>query len=96
MTLDPTRISGYPTGMQKVLVSLEERLLARIDREAARQGLSRSAFLARLAAEALDARGGPGRAASVRRALTRLDDLFARNAVTEDATAAIRAERDAR
>ena len=77
-------------------MSLDQRLLARIDREAGRQGLSRSAFLARLTAEALDARAGPGRAASVRRALTTLDGLFARNAAPEDVTSAVRAERDAR
>lgn len=82
--------------MAKVLVSFEERLLARIDREARRIGLTRSAYLARLAERELDPRSGPGRQASVRRALARLDELFRRNGMPEDPTEAIRAERDAR
>lgn len=80
--------------MVKVLVSIDERLLARMDKEAKRQGLSRSAYLARLAARELEARQGPGRAAHVRRALERLDALFAREGRREDSTLAVRDERD--
>lgn len=84
--------------MVKVLVSIDERLLARVDKEARHQGLSRSAYLARLAARELDARQGPGRAAHVRQALARLDTLFAREGTRagshEDSTLAIRNERD--
>ncbi|MEK7252555.1 MAG: hypothetical protein AAB198_04830 [Actinomycetota bacterium] len=82
--------------MAKVLVTLDDRLLARIDREASRRGLSRSAYLARLAALELDDRSGPGRTASSRRALTAIDGLFAQLPVTEDPTDAIRRERDSR
>jgi hypothetical protein len=82
--------------MEKVLVSLDHRLLARIDHEAKRRGLTRSAYLARIAERELGARNGPGRQGSVRRAMDRLDALFRRHGMTEDATAAIRAERDAR
>jgi len=78
----------------KILVSIDERLLARIDKEARQQGLTRSAFLSRLAARELDSREGPGRAAHVRRALDRLDRLFASYRSEEDATSAIRIERD--
>ncbi len=82
--------------MAKVLVSFDDRLLARVDREAKRQGLTRSAYLARMAERELGARNGPGRQASVRRAMDRLDALFRANGMSEDPTIAIRAERDAR
>ena len=78
----------------KILVSIEERLLARVDKEARQQGLTRSAFLSRLAARELESREGPGRAAHVRRALDRIDRLFAAHKGGEDATRAIRIERD--
>lgn len=82
--------------MAKVLVTLDDKLLARIDRKARSHGLTRSAFLARLAARDVDARQGPGRQARVRQALVHLDKLFSAADVREDATAAIRSERDAR
>lgn len=90
------RISGYPMDVTKILVSVDERLLSRIDRAARAAGLSRSAYLARLAERELDIRSGPGLEAHVRRALTRLDKLFASQGVREEATRAVRAERDAR
>jgi hypothetical protein len=81
--------------MVKVLVSLNEALLRRVDRIAKTRGLSRSAYLAELAEKDAARVGGPGAAPTARRALARLDELFARGA-TEDSTTAIRAERDAR
>jgi hypothetical protein len=78
----------------KILVSIDESLLARIDTEARRQGLSRSAYLSAVIAQAVGAREGPGRAAHVRRALDRLDRLFATQRTSEEATHAIRVERD--
>jgi hypothetical protein len=89
------RISSEPM-TKKILVSVDEALLARIDRAARRSGLSRSAYLARLAERELGAAGGPGRDPRARRAMRALEDLFQRRGVTEEATAAIRAERDAR
>lgn len=82
--------------MAKVLITLDEKLLAHIDREARKHGLSRSAYLARLAAREVDARQGPGRQSRVRHALTHLDRLFSIQHRGEDATDAIRRERDAR
>lgn len=82
--------------MTKVLVSLDDGLLARIDREAKREGLTRSAYLARMAERELGTRKGPGRQAGVRRAMARLQQLARTNGFREDATAVIRAERDAR
>lgn len=79
--------------MAKVLVSLNDALLRRIDRIAKSRGLSRSAYLADLAER--DAARVSGPAPAARRALERLDELFGR-APTEDSTLAIRAERDAR
>jgi metal-responsive CopG/Arc/MetJ family transcriptional regulator len=79
----------------KVLVSLNEALLRRIDRTAKARGLSRSAYLAELAERDVARAGGPGSTRAARRALSRLDELFAAGPA-EDSTAAIRAERDAR
>lgn len=81
--------------MVKVLVSLEDALLRQIDRRARSNGLSRSAYLAQLAARDIARGTGPGVAATAREALTRLDALFA-SSPPEDSTAAIRAERDRR
>ncbi|MGP6157924.1 MAG: hypothetical protein ACLPYS_10560 [Vulcanimicrobiaceae bacterium] len=80
--------------MAKVLVSIDDGLLRRIDRAAKAKGLSRSAYLAQLAQQDLIAVSQ--RAATSRRsALARLDRLFEK-APPGDATAEIRAERDAR
>ena len=81
--------------MAKVLVSLNDALLRRVDRIAKSRGLSRSAYLAELAERDAARSGGPGSTPAARRALARLDELFAGGA-TEDSTRAIRAERDAR
>jgi predicted transcriptional regulator len=77
--------------MAKVLVSLDEGLLRRIDRIAKARHLSRSAYLAELAARDVDRQNTSG----TRRVAARLDELFAA-APAGDSTAAIRAERDAR
>jgi hypothetical protein len=79
----------------KVLVSLNDALLRRIDRIAKARGLSRSAYLAELAEQDAVRSVGPGATPTARRALARLDELFAAGA-TGDSTEAIRAERDAR
>jgi hypothetical protein len=79
----------------KVLVSLNDALLRQIDRIAKSRGLSRSAYLAELAERDAARVKGPGATPAARRALDRLDELFA-DANTEDSTSAIRAERDAR
>lgn len=77
------------------MLSIDDRLLARIDRVARGLGLSRSAYLARLAARELGVESR-GRNAKVRRALARLDRLAAENGTPVDPTAFIRRERDAR
>jgi hypothetical protein len=81
--------------MAKVLVSLNDALLRRVDRIAKARGLSRSAYLAELAERDAARSGGPGTNRAARRALRRLDQLFAGGNV-EDSTVAIRAERDTR
>lgn len=81
--------------MVKVLVSLNDDLLRRIDRAARKAGLSRSAYLAQIAREDLARTVGPGKHPAARRALARLDTLLA-DSPAGDSTAAIRAERDAR
>lgn len=77
----------------KVLISLDDELLRRIDRMARSSGLSRSAYIARLAQR--DALTSGRAAASVRGALERLDRLFA-EAQPAESTAEVRAQRDAR
>jgi metal-responsive CopG/Arc/MetJ family transcriptional regulator len=81
--------------MAKVLVSFDDKLLRRIDRAAKVSGKSRSAYLSELAASEAARAEGPGKTASARAALRRLDRLFSESPA-EDSTAAIRAERDAR
>jgi HicB_like antitoxin of bacterial toxin-antitoxin system len=88
-------ISRYTQEHMKVLVSIEDRLLRRIDRAARERGMSRSAYLAELAARDLGMARGSGATRRARGALRRADRLFAR-LPHEDAVAAIRAERDAR
>lgn len=81
---------------RKVLVSLDERILARIDRAARRLGLSRSAYIAQLASKGTAAERGPGAESSVHAALRSLDRLFRRQRVPADATAEVRHMRDER
>ena len=75
---------------------MDEKLLAQIDRTARRLGLSRSAYLARLAAKDIGAAHGPGRDPGVREALAALDRLFAENPTPGDVTEIIRTMRDSR
>lgn len=81
--------------MAKVLVSFDEALLRRIDRVAQARGVSRSAYLAQLAQRDLARLAGPGSTPAAQAALARLDKLLA-STPSEDSTAVIRAERDAR
>lgn len=80
--------------MAKVLVSLNDALLRRIDRIAKSRGLSRSRYLAELAERDAAHSEGPGTLRAAKQALARLDVLF-EGGPSEDSTAAIRAERDA-
>lgn len=92
-------LGGYPDILRvvsKILVSVDDKLLARIDRAARSAGLSRSAYLARLAARDLGAELGPGADRQARRAIARLEKLFDAQPVEEEATASVRAERDSR
>lgn len=61
---------------KRVLISIDERLLARIDEACGRRGMSRSAFLAQSASRDLDGGAGPGADPSVRAALANLDRLL--------------------
>ena len=61
---------------KRVLISIDERLLARIDEACDRVGTSRSAFIARAASRDLDGGIGPGADPAVRTALQSLDRLI--------------------
>jgi len=84
--------------MTKILVSMDDKLLGRVDRSARRLGLSRSAYLARLAERDLGAETGPGRDPAVQRALADIDRLVKRNPPPSgfDLTESIRKMRDSR
>lgn len=94
-SVDQRGYIGYPSFVAKVLVSLNDALLRRVDRIAKSRGLSRSRYLAELAERDAARSEGPGTLRAARQALARLDDLF-RASPSEESTAAIRAERDAR
>jgi Ribbon-helix-helix protein, copG family len=81
--------------MAKVLVSLDDALLRRIDRMAKSRGLTRSAYLAHLAEHDLERLVGPGATDRARGALGRIDELSTR-IPPGDSTSDVRAERDAR
>jgi len=84
--------------MTKILVSMDGKLLNRVDRSARRLGLSRSAYLARLAERDLGAESGPGREPAVHRALADIDRLVKRNPPARgfDLTESVRKMRDSR
>lgn len=83
--------------MAKVLVSIDDRLLARLDAEAKSRGVSRSALISELAAKGLGEWVSPWTRPEVQAAMARLDELF-RTAPTipEDSTVTIRKMRDER
>lgn len=61
---------------KRVLISIDERLLARIDDACARRGMSRSAYLAQLADADLVGGTGPGADPAVRSALATIDRVL--------------------
>ena len=61
---------------KRVLISIDQRLLARIDARRELDGLSRSAYLAQLADADLESRIGAGADPRVHAALAALDNLF--------------------
>lgn len=77
---------------KRVLISIDERLLQRVDAACQRKGLSRSAYLAELAARDLGIDSGPGADPSVRAAIQSLEGLFV-DAPAFDSTEAVRALR---
>jgi len=61
---------------KRVLISIDERLLARIDEACARIGMKRSTYLAQLAERELHAASGPGATPTARAALAKLDTFM--------------------
>ncbi len=81
--------------MSKILVSVDDKLLARIDNAARSAGLTRSAYLSRLVERDLGNVRGPGVNRHVQRAIAELQELFNTQSGGESATATIRSDRDA-
>ena len=82
---------SYTLGMAKVMVSLPDELLARIDLEAKRRSTSRSALLAVAASRELERRGSE----EIAQAIARSEERF-RQAGPFDAADVVRLERDSR
>jgi len=80
--------------MVKVLVSLDQQLLERLDERAAALRISRSALIVRLAAAGLGEAVGPGARPDARAALDRLKVLFRDVDDPVDPTLVIRELRD--
>ena len=87
----PGNTLGYNLSMSKVMVSLPDELLARIDHEAERRATSRSALLALAASRELERRDSE----EVDQAITRSEKRF-RSSGAFDAAELIRNERDSR
>jgi len=84
--------------MAKVLISIDERLLERLDTEATQRGVTRSALVSDMAAKELGEAKGPGADPAVRQAIKDAKELF-RNATyadKRDSTVIIREMRDSR
>ena len=81
---------------RKILVSMDERVVAGIDEAARAAGKSRSAYLSELASDVLGLEPGPGATEGVRAAMTELDRLFSGSPKWTEATEAIRTARDQR
>jgi hypothetical protein len=84
--------------MAKVLVTIEDTLLKRIDASVRERGLTRSAYLAGLARRDLDAQIGPGADPAVHAAFDQLRRQFAdaEYATDEDVVSLLRRTRDER
>lgn len=63
---------------RRVLISIDDRLLTRIDDACRRRGMTRSAYLAQLADADLVGGIGPGADPRVRTALARIEELLQR------------------
>jgi metal-responsive CopG/Arc/MetJ family transcriptional regulator len=61
---------------KRVLISIQEQLLVRVDERAARLGIGRSTYLAQLAAADLEGQSGPGGEANARGGIREADRLF--------------------
>src|SRR5579872_2874812 len=94
--VDAAWISRYPTRVSKILVSMPDHLVTRIDKVAASRGVSRSTYLQQLVDRELAQGRGPGAQTSVRAAIRRLQRLAAARQTPGDSTETIRAMRDAR
>lgn len=82
--------------MPKVLVTMDQNLLARVDKAAVGEGLSRSAYLEKVLVEILPQARTRAELRKRQRALDRLRELGAKHGTPGDATAFIRSERDSR
>lgn len=90
MTFRAAVLPGYSLGMAKVMVSLPEELLLRVDEEARRRSTSRSGLLAEAARRELDRRDPDVIARAVERSRARFAE-----AGSFEAADLVRGDRDA-
>jgi metal-responsive CopG/Arc/MetJ family transcriptional regulator len=79
--------------MAKVLVTIEDRLLARLDKAARARGMNRSAFISELVTRSLPS---PADRARAQQALKRIRRIARKYGTPPDVTETIRQQRDAR
>jgi sugar (pentulose or hexulose) kinase len=82
--------------MAKILISIDDRLLEPLDKEAAARGISRSALIAQLTATVLGEPIGPDPNPEAHAALDRLKELFRGDHDNVDSTQVIREMRESR
>jgi hypothetical protein len=61
---------------RRVLISIDERILSRLDADASRRGLTRSAYIAQMATERLGGGQGPGARPESLAAVQAIEDLL--------------------
>lgn len=89
----------YSPSVAKVLVSIDDRLLGRIDRAARDAGMTRSGYISRLAERELEVRPDLATLERRRQALEAIRELVEKTPIpddVEDSTTEIRRMRDAR
>jgi metal-responsive CopG/Arc/MetJ family transcriptional regulator len=92
--LTMARYPRYPReAMAKVLVTIEDRLLARLDKAARARGMNRSAFISELVTRNLPSAAERARS---RKAIERIRRLAKEAGTTPGVTEFIRQQRDAR
>ena len=85
----------YTSAVAKVMISIPDKLLERLDLRAREAGETRSGFLQRLTEQELEA-GERGRRAEAKRLMAKIEGTFTDDEPPFDAARLIREDRDSR